>query len=806
MNKKTSVLLLAVIALALSAARASAAAAKGVEPEFDVSDPGGSLFPSDLFTVPDASQLTGLRVNLPKPDCTVQPSDCNDIAVLNTLDGFNLQPRLSIPFTGPIDLSTVSNDSVFLFALGPTPRFVGINQVVWDPETTTLYAESDQALDQDARYLLVVTDKVHDTSGDPIDTTQFRKFLNYGQTKDDADKAYRDELLAALDQLEAAGVPTDSVADASIFTTESATAVMEKIRDQVAAKTPDPADFQLGTNGERTVFPFADVSGITFRRQVLVDPTQPNSFTTGSLALGSTGLYGLPGTTGTVGTIAFGKYRSPDYENADGVIPAVGTLTGTPAVQSTNDVYFNLFLPAGPEPTGGWPVVIAGHGAGGNKDTGNTPIHVAAKLAQHGLATITINAVGHGGGPLGTLTVSKTDGTTVTLSSGGRGIDVNGDHKIATTGIGEGLLTAPNGPDAIVLARDGLRQTVVDLMQLAREIQAGIDVNGDGSPDLDPSRIYYFGNSLGGIYGTDFVALEPAVRAGVLVGDRRIDRRGRTTELRRALPRTSGPVTRGTGPDSIAHQPSSRLARPDQSRQHAVPIQREPPTTEPSTTREHHSGRDRNPERDRPDRVGGAGLRPGRLRPPPAHRAACGHVRKARAPHLRPGRPGRPQPDDSQPPSRGRSRRPDDLLPRPRRIRRHAASADPGADRPARVPVHLHPGGNRVRRRRPGNGRHLPRLRRTSDARPQHPATPRAAVLRNPVHRPTALKPPTGGGGVRPAPPPILFTSSSVHPRCSAPTLETGNELSVRQHAQRLAPPDCGRHGQCRVRVSWLIL
>ena len=117
MNKKPAVLLLAVIALAVAAASASAAVAKGVEPEFDVSDPSGSLFPSDLFTVPDASQPTGLRVNLPKPDCTVQPSDCNDIAVLNTLDGFNLQPRLSIPFTGPIDPASVSSETVFLFKL-----------------------------------------------------------------------------------------------------------------------------------------------------------------------------------------------------------------------------------------------------------------------------------------------------------------------------------------------------------------------------------------------------------------------------------------------------------------------------------------------------------------------------------------------------------------------------------------------------------------------------------------------------------------------------------------------------------------
>jgi hypothetical protein len=31
--------------------------------------------------------------------------------VLNALDGFNLQPQLPIPFTGPIDAASVSNDT-----------------------------------------------------------------------------------------------------------------------------------------------------------------------------------------------------------------------------------------------------------------------------------------------------------------------------------------------------------------------------------------------------------------------------------------------------------------------------------------------------------------------------------------------------------------------------------------------------------------------------------------------------------------------------------------------------------------------
>jgi hypothetical protein len=489
-----------------------AVAAGGVEPRFDLAAPSGSPFPSNRFTVADSTQLTGLRVDLPKPDCRSQLSDCDDLDVLNTLDGFNLQPRLSIPFTGPIDLATVTSDTVFLFKLSCAActggSFVGVNQIVWDPATNTLHAESDEFLDQHARYLLVVTKGVRDASGNPIESAQFRHVLDYGQTKDAAEKAYRAQLLTALDRLEAAGVPTGKVAAASIFTTQSATAAMEKIRDQLKAAAPAPPDFRLGANGERTVFPLANVASIAFARQITTAPT----FSTSLAPIGADGLNVIPG---TVGTVAFGKYLSPDYQTADGVIPPVATRTGRPAPQGTTDVYFNLFLPAGTPPPGGWPVVIAGHGGGGNKNTANVLLRVA-KPAQHGLATITINTVGHGGGPLGTLTVNRSDETSVTLPAGGRGIDQNRNGVIGNGLLepDEGLLAAP--PQRIVLIRDGIRQTVVDLMQLVREIQVGIDVDGDGSPDLDRSHISYFSGSLGGVFGTVFTALEPSVRAGVL--------------------------------------------------------------------------------------------------------------------------------------------------------------------------------------------------------------------------------------------------------------------------------------------------
>src|SRR5207302_9444832 len=87
---------------------------------FDLGNPESGPFPSDRFTVADASQLTGRRVDLTPPDQLTRPSDYADISVIDTLDGFNLQPRLSVAFSGPIDVNTVNSNTVFLVNLGDT--------------------------------------------------------------------------------------------------------------------------------------------------------------------------------------------------------------------------------------------------------------------------------------------------------------------------------------------------------------------------------------------------------------------------------------------------------------------------------------------------------------------------------------------------------------------------------------------------------------------------------------------------------------------------------------------------------------
>ena len=507
-NSFLFLLSLAAILLAPAPAEAS-----GVHPLFDLQSVTQSPFPSDRFTVTDSSQRTNLRVNLPLPNCATHPSDCLDVALLNQLDGFNTQPRISIPFDGAIDPSTVTSQTVFILRIGNLsnpadfhPQTIGINQVVWDPATLTLFVQSDEHLTQDTGYLLVVTNGVRDAAGDPVEASDafahFRHDLNFGQTKDAQLKRYRKTLITTLNESVLANFapalsPGDVVA-ASFFTTGSVTATLEKIRDQIKAAPAPAVNFNLGSLGERTVFPLNSVLGIFFGRQVsTVAPLNTVPVPTPALGV-------VPG---AVGSIAFGKFSALNFETPGAFIPAVPTRTGVPAVQSTQDIYFNLFVPASPRPANGWPVAIFGHGFGDNKN--NSPFAVASVLAAHGIATLSINAVGHGFGPGGTLTVSRLAGPVV-LPAGGRGVDQNANALIDAT---EGLFAT--GAQRDIASRDGIQQTVADLMQVVRAVQGGVDVDGNGSGDLDAARVYYFGQSLGGIYGTVFLGVEPDVRAGV---------------------------------------------------------------------------------------------------------------------------------------------------------------------------------------------------------------------------------------------------------------------------------------------------
>jgi hypothetical protein len=235
-------------------------------------------------------------------------------------------------------------------------------------------------------------------------------------------------------------------------------------------------------------------------------------------------------------------------------------------VTGGEDIGVTVFLPAGSMPDGGWPVAVFGHGFGNDRHA--IPILVAGTMARHGIATVAINAVGHGGGPAGKLVVMRAGHEPAMLPAGGRGADLDRDGWIGST---EGVGTVNRGPLAMIATRDGLRQTVVDLMQLVRAIRAGVDVDGDGRVDLDRERIHYFGQSFGGIYGTLLMAVDPLVSTGVLNVPG-----GPISEVARLTP-----IFRGLAVEQLARR-RPPLVNGDRNFDESMPLYGEPPVLHPA--------------------------------------------------------------------------------------------------------------------------------------------------------------------------------------------------------------------------------
>jgi Bacterial virulence factor lipase N-terminal len=580
---------MAVLLLGASAARAEKGGKtnRAVYPLFGFTKTDGP-FPTDFFTVADAAQNTCERVNLPKPaDCVANASDCVEIDLLNQLDGFNVEPRLSIPFHGAIDPNSVDSSTVFLVNLGDAlvggapscaaPAFAddeeeglparavfiaGIEQVIWDPPTSTLYVRADQALAQHTRYALFVTRGVRDAAGNPVDRSkEFRRAIGDeededGAPADPAVRAYERWLRAAMRIAHRAGIRRHDIVGASVFTTASATTAMEKVRDQVNAGEPAAIDFGIGpavsdpTTGKatfaRAVFDLSSITRMVYNRHTGYNPqTHVDRFTALDLTIKEARDFSRLALIktiypGAIGRVAYGRYRSTNYlhpvcftdytdpsgkptNHCDALMQPFATFSGAPVPQTAGDTtncdpgsppascvfqYVNIFVPSGTRPPNGWPVVIFGHGSGDNINA--AVFNVAATFAKWGLATIGFNEAGCGFGPKSNVTVTLSNQPApTTFPVGGRAIDVNGDTTYgACEGGGVGT-----GPKRLLGGRDGYAQTIADLVQLVRAVKAGVHLDGDGTPDLDGSRIFYTGISAGATIGTILAAIEPRIRA-----------------------------------------------------------------------------------------------------------------------------------------------------------------------------------------------------------------------------------------------------------------------------------------------------
>ncbi len=461
MSRTLSCVLAAVLSIALVAGGALAQVPLPGGPEGEGggapgTPPSGTvLFPTDALTVADSGQLTGRRMNLPMPDCMVMVSRCDDIALLNTLDGFDLLPRVAIKLDQEpgADLDALFTSDVVGVRPAAGGDIIGLSRLVYDPATRILYGEPVEQLQEATAYDVAFAGQTtrFTTLAASAGLAQMRRQLDSGAAYDDA------------------GIPQNQ----------------------------RQLSFEQGDL--RTVFAGPEVLSITRYNEVV-----PGGEPVSEMVLNSAVL--------AAGTVAFGHFTSPQWLSETRAIAPAPTGGDGPTAVDTEEVGITLILPEGNAPAEGWPVAIYGPGITRSK----YDLFLAADTnAARGLATMSFDPVGHAFGPgseVGVQLNSSPD--EVRFLGYGRGTDLN-DDGIITNQEGARTPSAPH-PESTVGLRDGLRQTAADLMALVRAVMRGADVDGDGTADLSTTDISVYAQSLGAIYSTMMMGADPAVEVAVL--------------------------------------------------------------------------------------------------------------------------------------------------------------------------------------------------------------------------------------------------------------------------------------------------
>ncbi len=419
---------------------------------------------------------------------------------LGVFDGFGLSSSQLFELTGPMNPATINETTIKLYDITGTPVHVPATiELLADKQHIVVTPKSGR-LSERTSYALIASPDVRDAANKPPTIMPVGHFLKAkapilvdGASQIRAVDAHQAEklersrtrLAATLD-----AVGRDKILAAWPFTTMSVTEPLVALRKTAAtlAVPAEPGNVTHMTPGEALLdFPF----GI------------------GSIL--------------DVGHVYHGTIKSPNFLD-----PTSRAWRGD-GVHVVEDIKFTLTVPKNPR-TGPMPVVIFGHGLVTER---RFVLAVGDALAAKGYAAISIDFPYHGdrtycakGGPVSV--VDPLDGSLASLNpcqSGttcndvGRCVDANGNgNKLATFGV----IDLPVASGAVFLeiehisnSKDHFQQALVDLGSLDRSLRIADWSALLGRP-VDTSKIFYAGQSLGGIMGAVFLGTDPDISRAVL--------------------------------------------------------------------------------------------------------------------------------------------------------------------------------------------------------------------------------------------------------------------------------------------------
>ena len=426
-------------------------------------------------------------------------------------------------------------------------------------------------LEQETRYAVVLTRHLSGQDGQPVRSP----WAGVNHTRQAGALSPLHDLLPAL------GLSVQDVAFAWSFTTQPITRDLEALRAglyghgplaRLAAEFPPAAQVQLISDQEikerylipvTTITTVLDTFGDLIKAGVLeitADGKQAVLDSFNNIA------YMMAGTVEGPNLLVDGDGQSrPSYAGDEDEVWRLDRRTGA-ATYGRHKIPFLCAIPRSDRGKGPFPVALYAHGY---SSTQLEALAFAGNMARHGVATCTIDAVAHGMNLEGYDDMLKLGlqafrmGPLFDAIYPGRARDVANDGAPES---GADFFSAD-----LFNSRDNLRQTVLDIMVLARTLRGfdgtrrfAQDLDGDGEPELagdfngdgvvdigGPNNDYYtWGTSLGGITSAIVAGIEPAVVAATpqAMGGGLVDIVRRSTQgavVNSVLQRLMGPIFLG---------------------------------------------------------------------------------------------------------------------------------------------------------------------------------------------------------------------------------------------------------------------
>lgn len=460
-------------------------------------------------------------------------------AGLNTLDGFSNYGELRTTFNKPLKDDSVTKAVAFLIDTTTgrpadfSPRAItvdGVASILFQPEIpeSGTVTAAVRPLKPETTYLAVITRGVLDVAGRPIEPDTTFAFIRARDALANVDGSPIPGSLLGGASAKTFGCTqtTEAGQQACITATRSTLERLRRSYDVIfksleGAPSPLPRESIALLWTVRTQSTAKAMLGL---RQVLA--AIPTTFTQPAAAqVPGTAVYVPQGLDAAA--VKVDHFQLGCMQNAMFLTPTSGAFSasaqGLPNFRPQAIPYV-LAVPSGTAPSTGWPLAIFGHGLGRWR---YDMIAIANTLAIFGIATVSIDHVWHGARTNLVLGSEQSSVLGCTAAVTGPAAsppvmcsDPTGVYNAAATppscSVGTPLASGQRmfNPANLFATRDNFRQAVIDQMQLVRVMKAA--QTAGGTPAFDTSKLFYVGQSLGGLIGGIFMAVEPDVKVGVL--------------------------------------------------------------------------------------------------------------------------------------------------------------------------------------------------------------------------------------------------------------------------------------------------